>query len=136
VGLVTSSTIRAWTADIDRFNSYKEYASYCGLVPYLKESNDVTYLGHITKRGPKELRAAMVQVVMGMLRVREKNPDWIFYQRYGYWKSKKSSGKAIIACARKMSRVIYCMLKNKEGFNPEKMKPEKKNSRERLLKVS
>ena len=136
VGLVTSSTIRTWTADIDRFNSYKEYASYCGLVPYLKESNDVTYLGHITKRGPKELRAAMVQVVMGMLRVREKNPDWIFYQRYGYWKSKKSSGKAIIACARKMSRVIYCMLKNKEGFNPEKMKPEKKNSRERLLKVS
>jgi len=72
VGLVTSSTIRAWTADIDRFNRYKEYASYCGLVPYLKESNDVTYLGQITKRGPKELRTAMVQVVMGMLRVREK----------------------------------------------------------------
>ena len=136
VGLVTSSTIRAWTADIDRFNSYKEYASYCGLVPYLKESNDVTYPGHITRRGPKELRTAMVQVVMGLLRMREKNPDWTFYQRYGYWENKKSSGKAIIACARKMSRVIYCMLNNKEGFNPEKMKPERNYSRERLLKVS
>jgi len=33
VGLVTSSTIRAWTADIDRFNRYKEYASIVDWCP-------------------------------------------------------------------------------------------------------
>ncbi len=62
----------AWSADIGRFYSYKKYASYCGLLPCLKESNDVTYLGHITKREPKELRTAVVQVVMGSSLVLEK----------------------------------------------------------------
>lgn len=121
VGQILSATIRAWTSDIARFESYKEYASFCGLVPYVKQSNESEYYGHITRRGPKELRTAMVQVVMGFLRMQSKNIDWRIYQQYACWKENKSTGKAIVACARKISRIVYCMLKNSEAFDPERM---------------
>lgn len=117
VGKIMSATISAWIGDINNFESYKQFASYCGLVPYLKESNESTYLGHITKRGPQELRTALVQVVMGLLRLQSKYPTWRIYSKYNSLKGDKGSGRAIIACARKMSRVIYCMLKDKKSFD-------------------
>ena len=75
VGRITASTIRAYVGDINRFETYKQFASYCGLAPFVKLSNEGGYIGHITKNGPKELRTAMVQVVMGMLRVQRKYMD-------------------------------------------------------------
>ena len=117
VGKIMSATIAAWIGDINNFESYKQFAAYCGLVPYLKESNESTYLGHITKRGPQELRTALVQVVMGLLRLQSKYPTWRIYSKYSSLKSDKGSGRAIVACARKMSRVIYCMLKDQKPFD-------------------
>lgn len=117
VGKIMSATITAWIGDIENFDSYKRFAAYCGLVPYLKESNESTYLGHITKRGPQKLRTSLVQVVMGLLRLKSKYPTWRIYSKYSSLKSDKGSGRAIVACVRKMSRVIYCMLKDKKPFD-------------------
>ena len=66
VGLITTSTIKAYAGDINRFDTYKQFSAYCGLTPFVKFSNESGYTGHITKRGPKELRTAMVQMVMGI----------------------------------------------------------------------
>lgn len=121
VGKIMSAQIAAWTGDIRNFGSYKHYAAYCGLVPYLKESNEATCLGHITKRGPAELRTAFVQVVMGLLRLKSRNPAWRIYSRYGLLKKEKGSGRAIVACSRKMSRIIYCMLRDKKPFDSSLM---------------
>lgn len=117
VGKIMSAQIVAWTGDINKFESYKQYAAYCGLVPFLKESNETTYLGHITKRGPTELRTALVQVVMGLLRMQSKYPTWRIFSKYNALKMDKGSGRAIVACSRKMSRIIYCMLKDKKPFD-------------------
>jgi transposase len=67
-GLITASIIRAFTDDIGRFCSYKQYASYAGLVPWVQNSNTTERYGNITKRGPCELRMALVQEVLGMVR--------------------------------------------------------------------
>jgi transposase len=73
VGLITAATIRAYTDDINRYESAKKYAAHAGLVPWVQNSNKTIHHGHITRRGPVELRTAFVQMVMGMLRL-QNNP--------------------------------------------------------------
>lgn len=121
VGPITASIIRAFTDDIQRFDSAKKYAAYAGLVPWVQNSNQTIHHGKITKRGPVELRTAFVQVVMGMIRAQKKTQSYRLIRKYKDMKVHKGSGKSIIATARKMSTVIYTMLKNREPFDELKM---------------
>ena len=121
VGKITASTIKAYVGDISRFETYKQFSAYCGLTPFVRFSNDSGYTGHITKRGPKELRTAMVQVVMGMLRVQKRTGGMTLIIMYKKMKREKGSGKSIIAFARKLSRIIYVMLKTHTSFDITKL---------------
>jgi len=116
-GEVNAWTIRAYTDDISRFASPKKYASYSGMAPWVQNSNETIHHGKITKRGPKELRTALVQVVMGIRRMKQKTLSWRLMQRYEMMKSSKGSGKAIIATARKMAIIIWNMLTNDVVFD-------------------
>jgi transposase len=116
-GEICSWTIRAYTDDIKRFSSSKKYSSFAGLAPWVQNSNETIHHGSITKRGPKELRTAMVQVVMGLRRMKDKTLPWRIMQRYVGMKKSKGSGKAIIATARKMATVIWHMLTEDTEFD-------------------
>jgi transposase len=119
-GKVTAWTIRAFTDDISRFASAKKYSAYAGLVPWVQNSNETIHHGKITKRGPEELRTALVQLVMGMRRCKS-TASWRIMERYTEMKKNKGSGKSIIATARKLSKIIWCMLTAEEEFNPALM---------------
>ena len=95
-GKITAWTIRAYTEDMGRFASAKKYAAFCGLVPWVSDSNESIRHGKITKRGPQELRVSFVQLVMGVRRCKD-TADWRLMQRYEYMKTHKGSGKSIIA---------------------------------------
>lgn len=121
VGKITASTIKAYVGDISRFDTYKQFSAYCGLTPFVKFSNESGYTGHITKRGPKELRTAMVQMVMGMLRCQKKLGNMTLIIMYKKMKREKGAGKSIVAFARKLSRIIYVMLKTHTAFDIMKL---------------
>ena len=121
VGLITTLTIRAFTDDINRYASSKKYASHTGLVPWVQNSNNAIHHGHITKRGPMELRKAFVQVVMGMIRYKKMTGAYRIINKYYDIKKHKGSAKSIIATARKMSTIVWIMLKNRQPFDPLKM---------------
>ena len=111
-GEISAWTIRrAYTDDIGRYVSSKKYASYAGLVPWVQGSNEVVRYGKITKRGPEELRTALVQVVMGMLRLKKTTIGWRLMKRYEEMKRNKGSGKSITASARKVAVMIWHMLR-------------------------
>jgi transposase len=120
-GEICAWTIRAYTDDIKRFSSAKKYTSYAGLAPWVQNSNENIRHGKITKRGPRELRTALVQVVMGLRRMQEKTCAWHLMQRYEMMKKNKSSGKAIIATARKIATIIWHMLNENVEFDIDKM---------------
>jgi transposase len=120
-GEVCAWTIRAYTDDINRFSSSKKYVSYAGLAPWVQNSNDVICHGRITKRGPKELRTALVQVVMGLRRMKAKTLTWRLMQQYEIMKTSKGSGKSIIAAARKIATIIWRILTMGEEFDLTKM---------------
>lgn len=122
IGIVNACTIRAYVDDINRFDSYKNFSAFCGLVPWVQTSNETVYYGKITKRGPSELRTALVQCVVAMARMPEKCANFQFMKQYQQLKDDKSSGKAIIATARKLSRIIFVMLKTNTPFDSDKLK--------------
>ena len=120
-GEIGAWTIRAWTDDINRFENEKKYASYSGMAPWVQNSNETTHHGRITKRGPEELRTAIVQVVMGMRRMTTKTASLRLMERYEMMKKNKGSGKTIIATARKLAVIIWHMLTEDVGFDLGKM---------------
>jgi len=119
-GIITASTVSAYVDDINRFRSYKEFSSYAGLAPWVQTSNTTEHYGKITKRGPEPLRTALVQIVLGMVRSRRTN-EYRLMKRYKNMKSHKGSGKTIVATARKLSKIVWYMLKNDTLFDPFKM---------------
>lgn len=135
-GLITASTIRAYTDDIRRFRTYKQYSAYAGLAPWVQCSNETTHYGRITKRGPEPLRTAYVQMVLGMVRLKKKTLSYRLMQRYRGLKMDKGSGKAIIATARKLSKVVWFMLMTGKEFDPSLMIDKTLNEKAEVMRSS
>lgn len=121
-GLITAATIRAYLDDIRRFKTPKELAAYAGLVPWVQASAERERHGKITKRGPNELRTALVQVVLGLVRNKRRTGTYRIMQRYERLKRAKGSGRSIIATARVLSEIIWHMLDRDEEFDEARMK--------------
>ena len=123
IGFVGATTIASYIDNIERFDGdFKKFSSYLGIVPSVHNSADTVRMGHITKRGPQELRTAFVQVAMGIIRQPQNTSEWKLMKDYQTMKISKGSGRAIIALTRKVARIVFAMLNNKEAFNAELMK--------------
>ena len=123
IGFVGATTIASYIDNIERFDGdFKKFSSYLGIIPSVHNSADSVRMGHITKRGPQELRTAFVQVAMGIIRQPQNTSEWKLMKDYQTMKISKGSGRAIIALTRKVARIVFAMLNNKEAFNPELMK--------------
>jgi transposase len=120
-GEITAWTIMAFIDDIKRFSDPKKLVAYAGLCPWVQNSNETVHHGKKPKRGPEELRTALVRLVMGMLRQKELTNPWRLMERYRFLKTKKGSGKSIIATARTLTVIIWHMLTNDEMFNTSYM---------------
>ena len=123
IGFVGATTIASYIDDVKRFDGdFKRFSSYLGIIPSVHNSADTVRMDHITKRGPQELRTAFVQVAMGIIRQPQNTSEWKLMKDYQTMKISKGSGRAIIALTRKVARIVFAMLNNKEAFNPELMK--------------
>ena len=101
--------------EIERFPGYKELCSFAGLVPRVHQSGNTRWEGHITKEGNALLRWILIQAVHQAVRY----PGELrkFYLRL---KKQKGTKIAVVATARKLLRVIYCMLTRKENYRYER----------------
>jgi len=97
--------------NINDFKNEKSLAGYFGIVPRVYISNQTVQYGRITKMGNKIARTALVQSTLVAIKYSSYLRD--FYNKI---KSKKGSGKAIIATSRKMLGIIYNTLKNNWVF--------------------
>ena len=107
IGPKSGTILLSVIGDIDRFPSQKALDSYFGIVPRVRDSNDTIHHGRITKQGSKLGRTTLVQCTLISIRY---SPYLRNY--YLRLKTKKGSGKAIIATARKLLGIIYQTLKN------------------------
>lgn len=102
IGFVGATTIASYIDDIERFDGdFKRFSSYLGIISSVHNSADTVRMGHITKRGPQELRTAFVQVAMGIIRQPQNTSEWKLMKDYQTMKISKGSGRVIIALTRK-----------------------------------
>lgn len=100
--------------DIRRFPSSKHLCSFCGVVPTVRQSGEISYTGHLSYDCNMYLKWAITQAAVQVKRIKE-HPFRSFYEKL---ESKKGTKKAIIAVARKIAVSIYHMLSKNQHFNP------------------
>ena len=123
IGFIGAATIVSYVNDIKRFDGdFKKFSSYLGIVPGVHNSAGTEHYGHITKRGPQELRTAFVQVAMGVIRQPQNTGNWKMIEDYKLMKINKGTGRAVIALTRKMARIVFVMLNTKQRFNYDLIK--------------
>jgi len=116
VGRKTAEVVVAYLDDPHRFQNARQVSSYAGMVPRRYQSGEMDRQGRIHKRGPRQLRSALVEAAWLMLRY---NP-WaksVYDRLTSGQKTRKK--KAIIAVARKLLVRCLVMLLRKEPWNKE-----------------
>jgi transposase len=113
VGPLVALTAIAALADVTRFPSAKQVASYAGLVPSTHQSGTCDRHGHITKCGSAELRAMLVEAAHHAAH-RAHPLHGVFTKlcvRRGY-------KPAIVAIAHRLCRILFALLRDQSEFRP------------------
>lgn len=111
IGAKSATILLSVIGNIADFESADKLASYFGIVPSVRQSNETQHTGRITKGGSKLGRTTLVQCTLVAIRYSPYLKK--FYDRL---KARRGAGKAIIATARKFLGIIYQTLKNKWVF--------------------
>jgi transposase len=119
VGPVGAQTIVAHLDDAARFKSPGQVSAYAGLVPKKWQSGNTDRQNKISKRGPRLLRATLVEVAWISIRYNESFKSFFERVRGG---SKARKKQACVALARKILVIAWTMLKNNEPWR-EPAKP-------------
>jgi transposase len=112
VNLLAAIGLLAEIGSIALFDTSKQLVAYAGLAASVRQSNETTRRGKITKQGRKRLRTILIRAVLSMVN-RTKTPLMEFYQKK---KREKGAGKAICATARKLLVIIFVMLKKELDY--------------------
>jgi transposase len=114
IAVLTAFSIYATIGDCRRFSSAGQVAYYAGLVPRVDISGEQIHYGNITKRGNRLFRKHMVQAAWGLVHSNNENKLSDFYRRLA---PRIGHKKAVIALARKMTEILFVMLRNGMTFD-------------------
>jgi transposase len=102
----------AAVGDIDRFRDSRKLIAYLGLDPRVRQSGDQPARpGRISKRGSSSARWALVEAASSV--VQQPGPLRAFYERL---KARRGHGKAIVATARKLATLFWCLLSRDQDY--------------------
>ena len=114
VGPRTAEAVLAYTDDVKRFSSSKEFCAYFGMTPKLDESGSCRRVGHISKKGPSVIRWLLCESAWI---ARRKSPGLsAFFERVTGGQPKRRK-VANVAVGRKLLAIIRAMLTTGEMFN-------------------
>ena len=112
VNLIAAATFLAAVGDIARFRNSKRLVAYLGLDPRVRQSGEQpARSGSISKRGSVSARWALVEATWSV--VNQPGPLRAFYLRI---RSRRGHGKAIVATARKLAVLFWCMLTRGQDY--------------------
>jgi transposase len=102
----------AAVGDPRRFFSSRKLVAYLGLDPKVRQSGEApARSGRISKRGSATARWALVEAAWSV--VGQPGPLHAFYDRT---RARRGHGKAIVATARKLTVLFWCMLTRGEDY--------------------
>ena len=117
IGMIAAATILAEIGDINRFKSSSALVAFAGIDPTVRQSGEFSSThNHMSKRGSPYLRHAIF--LAATARSFHNSP------LNAYYKKKRDQGKhhltATGAVARKLTTVIYAVLRDSKPYEPKK----------------
>jgi transposase len=112
VNLIGAASFIAAVGDANRFLTSRKLGAYLGLDPKVRQSGEApARSGRISKRGSASARWALVEAAWSALL--QPGPLRAFYRRV---RARRGHGKAIVATARKLAILFWCMLTRSEDY--------------------
>jgi transposase len=112
VNVTVAATFMAAVGDISRFPDRRKLTAYLGLDPKVRQSGaGPANHGHISKQGSNSARHALVEACWST--VRQPGPIAAFYARI---KAKRGHSIAIVASARKLACLFWCLLTRGQDY--------------------
>jgi transposase len=112
VNVIVAATFMAAVGDIRRFGDRRKLTAYLGLDPKVRQSGAApANHGHISKQGSNSARHALVEACWST--VRQPGPIAAFYQRI---RARRGHSIAIVAAARKLACLFWCLLTRGEDY--------------------
>jgi len=121
VGPIVAYAYVAHVGDGSRFSKGAQVSNYLGFVPRLYYSGTIQRHGHITKSGNGYLRGLLVQAAWSMVRSRHGGSlkERFIYLTLLQGKSRK---KTIVSIGRRLTELMYSVLRNKTKYEPRPWK--------------
>ena len=113
IGVAVSMCILTEVYDVKRFHNENEFAAYLGLVPISHSSGDKIAHGEMTFRGNKQLGPMIIEAAW--ITICKDAGLGSLYLRY---KERMKPQEAIVRIARKLSNIIFAILKNEKEYVP------------------
>jgi transposase len=112
VNVICAATFMAAIGDVGRFSSPRKLVGYLGVDPRVIQSGSspATH-GRISKQGSVAARHALVEASWSV--VRQPGPLHAFYARV---RSRRGHSVAIVAVARNLARLFWCLLTRGEDY--------------------
>jgi transposase len=112
VNVITAATFVAAVGDASRFAMPRRVVGYLGLDPRVRQSGSgPAKHGRISKQGSAPARYALVEGAWSV--VRQPGPLRAFYERI---RARRGSQVAIVATARKLACLFWCLLTREEDY--------------------
>jgi transposase len=112
VNVICAATFLAAIGDIRRFRTARQLVAYLGLDPRVRQSgSEPARSGRISKRGSASARWALVEAAWNV--ARQPGPLHAFYERI---RARRGHGKAVVAAARKLTVLFWCLLTRSEDY--------------------
>jgi hypothetical protein len=130
VNLICAATFIAAIGHAGRFLTSRKLVAYLGLDPKVRQSGEApARSGRISKRGSAAARWALVEAAWSV--VLQPGPLHAFYDRT---RARRGHGKAIVATARKLAVLFWCMLTRDEDYAHQQ--PSLTNNKLRRLELT
>jgi transposase len=112
VNVIAAATFTAAIGDVSRFPTSRRLVGYLGLDPRVRQSGaGPAKHGRISKQGSAPARHALVEAAWSV--VRQPGPLRAFYERI---RARRGHQVAIVASARKLACLFWCLLTREENY--------------------
>jgi transposase len=126
VNLICAASFLAAIGEPSRFMASRKLVAYLGPDPKVRQSGETPApSGRISKRGSASARWALVEAAWSV--VKQPGPLRAFYERT---RARRGHGKAIVATARKLTVLFWCMLTRSEDYAHQRPALTKKKQRQ------
>lgn len=115
IGVTIAATIESEIGDITRFSSPEKLVAFAGIDPSTKQSGEFSGTrNRMSKRGSPHLRRAIWTAASGAI-----HHDPVLKEYYDKKRAEgKSHGTAVGAVARKLTYIIYVIMRDKKDYIP------------------